>query len=287
MTLVNSLKLRKETKEIVSATFDTKIVNLNEDGFETIYMILLRWCKFLGIKEAPEQEEMMMILMFIKKNFGEMTGSELSNAFNLAVARKLDVDPNHYQNFSPLYVGGILTAYKDYRGQHITQYRDKLREKEEAIASEAKKPSKEELQAMRLDSLLKIWDEFKEAEDDEVSWQVHVYYDLMADAGLFADVAIDEKQEITGLAKASLKQEAQKISQEFKRNRIIEEIDQHSAQNRSEKVLNRCKMIMTQRLFEKLVSQGLDLREKLNLNGDDRFEATAERGQEDRTLDKV
>ena len=285
--MVNSLKLTNETKEIVKATFDTKIIDLEKEGFESIYMILLKWCKFLGIKEAPESEEMMMILMFIKKNFGQMTGSEVSNAFNLAVGRKLDVDPNHYQNFSPLYVGGILNAYKEYRGQHISAYRDKVREKEEQIANEAKKPSAEELHKMRLDSLLKIRDEFKEAEDDEVSWQVHVYYDLMADAGLFADVPIDEKQEITGLAKASLKHEAQKISQEFKRNRIIEEINQHSAQNRSEKVLNRCKMIMTQRLFEKLVSQGLDLRDKLNLNDDDRFEATAERGEESRIVDEV
>ena len=43
-------------------------------------------------------------------------------------------------------------------------------------------------------------------------------------------------------------------------------------------MLNRCKLLSTQRLFEKLISDGLDLREKLNLTEDDRFEATRKRG---------
>ena len=105
MTLINSLNLTKESKEIVTASFDTKIVDLDKSGFQSIYIVLLKWCKFLGIKEAPDREDMEMILMFIKKHFGDLTGTEVSTAFGLAVAKKLDVDPNHYQNFSPCMLG--------------------------------------------------------------------------------------------------------------------------------------------------------------------------------------
>ena len=62
----------------------------------------------------PQAEEIKMMVFFIKQQFGELTLSELTNAFNLAIGRKLDIDPNHYQNFSALYVGGILNAYKEY-----------------------------------------------------------------------------------------------------------------------------------------------------------------------------
>ena len=106
--LLNSLKLTKETKTIVKATFSDKIRDLGEEGWQSVYVVLLKWCKFLGIKEAPDAEHMTDILYFIKKHFGDLTAQEVSTAFELAVAKKLAVDPNHYQNFSPLYVGGIL-----------------------------------------------------------------------------------------------------------------------------------------------------------------------------------
>jgi len=272
LTLINSLNLTKESKEVITASFDTKIVDLDKQGFQSIYLVLLKWCKFLGIKEAPDREEMTMILMFIKKHFGDLTGTEVSTAFGLAVAKKLDVDPNHYQNFSPLYVGGILDAYKQYRGSHITQYRDKLMAHEEQLKMEANKPSAEELATMRMDALLKIWDDFKEAEDEEVSWQVHVYYDILVDAGLM-DMDSETKKDILERAKKLCKREAERqVSNEFKRNRVINEINQHSASSPSQKVLNRCKLLASQRLFEKLISEGLDLREKLNLTEHDRPE---------------
>ena len=118
LTLLNSLKLSKETKTIVNAMFQEKLKDLPEGGWQKVYTILLKWCKFLGIKEVPDKEDMKMILFFMKKEFGDLTLDEVVNAFNLGVARKLDIDPNHYQNFSPLYVGGILNAYKEYKKSH-------------------------------------------------------------------------------------------------------------------------------------------------------------------------
>lgn len=287
MTLLNSLKLRKETKTIISATFSDKLRDLPENGWHKVYTILMKWCKFLGIKEVPDQEDMKMILFFMKKNFGELTLDEIVNAFNLAVARKLDVDPNHYQNFSPLYVSGILNAYKEYKTLHVKDYLEKKTEHEGLLLAEKNKPSDEELHIDRLKSLLAIWDNFKSGDDEEVSWQAHVYYDILADADLI-ELTGQEKKEILGQAKKMLKQEAHReVKNEFTRKRIIDEINQHTAKTPAERVLNRCKLLSTQKLFEKLISDGLDLREKLNLTEDDRFETTRKRGHESPAMDEV
>ena len=287
MTLLNSLKLSKETKTIVNAMFQEKLKDLPENGWQKVYTILLKWCKFLGIKEVPDREDMKMILFFMKKEFGDLTLDEVVNAFNLGVARKLDIDPNHYQNFSPLYVGGILNAYKEYKKSHVGEYLEKSRAHEEKILSERNKPTEEELNQSRLDSLLSIWDDFKNGEEEEVSWQAYVYYDILVDANL-VDFSSEEKKEILLQAKKLCKQDAHRdVKNEFTRKRILDEINKHTAKTPNDRVINRCKLLATQQLFENLIREGLDLRDKLNLTEDDRLEIAAERGDEDSPMEEV
>jgi hypothetical protein len=287
LTLLNSLNLTNETRGIVSASFQDKLRDLPESGWQSVYTILMKWCKFLGIKEVPDQEDMKMNLFFMKKNFGELTLDEIVNAFNLAVARKLNVDPNHYQNFSPLYISGILTAYKEYKSTHWGKYTQERDNHESKLLSEKNKPSDEELKNMRLNTLLSIWDDFKSGEDEEVAWQVHVYYDILTDAKLI-DLSNDEKKKILSEAKRLLKEESKRdIKNEFSRKQIIDEINKHTANTPVIKVINRCKLLATQKLFENLVTNGLDLREKLNLNTDDRFETKGERGLESPVVEQV
>ena len=67
--------------------------------------------------------------------------------------------------------------------------------------------------------------------------QVHVYYDILVDAGLM-DMDSETKKDILERAKKLCKCEAERqVSNEFKRNRVINEINQHSASSLS-KVLN-------------------------------------------------
>ena len=287
MTLLNSLKLSQQTKKIISASFKEKLKDLPENGWQRVYTILMKWCKFLGIKEVPDQEDMKMILFFMKKNYGELTLDEIVNAFNLAVAHKLNVDPNHYQNFSPLYVSGILNAYKEYKTTHWSEYNIKLDEHEAKLLTENNKPSEEELKILKIKSLLAIWDDFKSGDDEEVAWQVHAYYDLLTEANLIV-LSDDEKKEILITAKRLLKKEKQRdVKNEFSRKQIIDEINKHTAKIPAIIVLNRCKLIATQKLFENLVADGLDLRDKLSLIKDDRFEINGERELESSVVGEI
>lgn len=272
---------------MIEASVQDKIREMTEDGFRAIHIILLKWCKFLGIKDVPQAEEMKMILLFVKTNFGDLTLPEITNAFNLAIARKLDVDPNHYQNFSALYVGGILDAYKTYRSEHLTLFRRKELELEEKAISEKNKPTPEDLEEMRLTTLLSIWDDYKEGEQNEVSWQVTAYYDILQESGL-VEFSKEEKKDITQRAKSICLDEVRKGKQnEFKIQRFIKEITEHSSKSPSQKVITKCKLLATKKCFDILIDDGLDLREKLNLTNDDRFTATRERGEEDRTVEEV
>ena len=285
--ILNLLTLPKETKIIVNASFQTKIKEMTEDGFRQIHIILLKWGKFLGIKDMPNAEEIKMIVFFIKQNFGDLTLDEITNAFNLAIARKLSVDPNHYQNFSALYIGGILDAYKEYKISHIQLFRQKEMEEQERVLAEKNKPSKEELKEMRLNSLLTIWENYKTGEEEEVEWQVTAYYDILTDAGLIT-LSNDEKKDIAERAKAICLDEVQNSKKNpFQIQRFVKEITGHSPKTPSQKVVTRCKLLATQMYFDNLIRDGLDLREQLNLTEDDRFTPTAERGGESQVVEEV
>ena len=285
--MLNSLTLPNETKIIVNASFQTQIKEMSEEGFRQIHIILVKWAKFLGIKETPQADEVKMIVFFIKQNFGDLTLEEITNSFNLAIARKLDIDPNHYQNFSALYVGGILDAYKEYKGNHIKLYRQKELEAQEQAEAEKNRPSDEELKEMRLHSLLGIWDRYKSGDEDEVEWQVTAYYDILMDAGLIT-LTNDEKKDIAQRAKAICLDEVQNSKKNpFQIQRFVKEITEHSPNNPSQKVVSRCKLLATQMYFDILIRDGVDLREQLNLTDDDRFTATAERGGEGQAMEQV
>ena len=281
------MNLPQETKKVIQATIEHKIRDLSEDGFRQIHIVLLKWGKFLGIKEMPQAEEIKMMVFFIKQQFGELTLSELTNAFNLAIGRKLDIDPNHYQNFSALYVGGILNAYKEYKKAHIKVYRDKEDKALEEEASRNSRPSDEELQELRLNALLAIWDNYKTGEEPEVEWQVTAYYDILTDAGLI-ELSNEEKKEIAQRAKSICAEEVRKSNQnEFRIKRILKEIAEHSPKNPSQKVVNRCKLLATQNYFDILIRDGVDLREQLNLESDDRFEVGGEREGEGEIVGEI
>jgi hypothetical protein len=170
---------------------------------------------------------------------------------------------------------------------HWSNYTLKLDAHENKLLEQINKPSDEDLEALRLKSLLSIWDDFKSGEDEEVSWQAHVYYDILIDSKLI-HLSDKEKKNILLKAKKLLKEESNRdVNNEFSRKQIIDEINKHSAKTPVIKVINRCKLLAIQNLFENLVAKGLDLREKLNLTTNDRLENTGERGIESNIVEKV
>ena len=73
---------------------EKRIKDFDSDDLTALHILLLKWAKFLGIKEAPEEEQIVMLIIFVKDHYSNFTLSMVKDAFNLAIARKLpNIDP--------------------------------------------------------------------------------------------------------------------------------------------------------------------------------------------------
>jgi len=80
----------------------------------------------IGLKKLPNQDrpekdipsDKEVLLDFIQRNYGGYHPIEIRAAFELAIHGKLNIKPelvNHYQDFSCMYFGRIMAAYRPYR----------------------------------------------------------------------------------------------------------------------------------------------------------------------------
>jgi hypothetical protein len=65
----------------------------------------------LGITRYPEKEEYMVIEDFIRSSYPLYTIQEFVIAFKMAVQGKLDCSTEHYEKFSPKFIGQVMSAY--------------------------------------------------------------------------------------------------------------------------------------------------------------------------------
>jgi hypothetical protein len=65
----------------------------------------------LGITRYPEKEEFMVIEDFIRTSYPNYTIEEFVIAFKMAVQGKLDCSTEHYEKFSPKFIGQVMAAY--------------------------------------------------------------------------------------------------------------------------------------------------------------------------------
>lgn len=96
---------------------DNEIVNsFNGDKLNLVSPIVLREnlayiFTLLGFKNYPDKEEMAIIEDFIRSSYPLYTIQEFRVAFKMAVQGKIDCSTEHYEKFSPKFIGQIMLAY--------------------------------------------------------------------------------------------------------------------------------------------------------------------------------
>ena len=65
----------------------------------------------LGFTKYPDKEEMIIIEDFIRTSYPFYTVQEFRIAFKMAVQGKLDCSTEHYEKFSPKFIGQVMSAY--------------------------------------------------------------------------------------------------------------------------------------------------------------------------------
>ena len=126
----------------------------SNDELAPLIDVIGKWRFYLGIKEEPSKQEMIINTNFVRENFGALRIGDIHEAINLSVAGKLDCDNEAYNNFSPLYIGRILNAYNEYRNQIIGQVKRQITIQESKKANEL---TQEEKSRLWRESFLSAW----------------------------------------------------------------------------------------------------------------------------------
>lgn len=109
-----------------------------------------------------------------------MTVSEIELAYNLSVTRKLE-DCDFYGNFSPLYVGKVLSAYEYYRKLTMAEaIRKKERFEMEEMEKKSRLTPEEEVQLTK-EIIFSLYKESKET--NEVNDPFNIAYNLFRKHG--------------------------------------------------------------------------------------------------------
>lgn len=108
----------------------TKIASYTQKTqFRDLDLFLLAYSKFLGINPAPEKDERLMIISFLKENFEDFSKEEIEKAFNMALAFKLDIpidQLNTYNKLTPLWISTILYKYRSHRSKALKEMEEIL-----------------------------------------------------------------------------------------------------------------------------------------------------------------
>lgn len=113
-------------REIVQAALDTKIRNLDND--EPIRQALRYVFALVGLKAEnfPSEIQKAVLIDFIQTDLKDFSPDEIKIAFRLAVNGQLNVEINHFQNFSALYIANVFNAYKEHRAKAMIEFNRKI-----------------------------------------------------------------------------------------------------------------------------------------------------------------
>jgi hypothetical protein len=116
--LEQALQVNQEWQPLKSGYIvDNEILNsFNGDKLNLVSPITLREnlayiFTLLGFKNYPAKEEMLIIEDFIRTSYPLYTIQEFRIAFKMAVQGKLDCSTEHYEKFSPKFIGQVMVAY--------------------------------------------------------------------------------------------------------------------------------------------------------------------------------
>lgn len=101
----------EEEKQFIAALQERKVKDAPlEQLKEVLRLVMVK----IGLRAAnwPSEEEKAVLLSHILTNYGGHTPKEILLAFDMAILGQLDVEVNHFENFSCKYFSEIMNAYR-------------------------------------------------------------------------------------------------------------------------------------------------------------------------------
>lgn len=256
-------------REIVEASKDTQIRNLTDH--ESIKMSLRYIFTLVGLKSEnlPSELQKMVLVEFIESEFGWMTPEEMKLAFRMAVAGQLDVEINHFQNFSSVYFAAVANAYREKRGAALVEFNQKMLD-----MTTKPNPSDDEKKILFWgfvdQCLLKRWDDF--AAGKSIHWPsvggIEHIFRTMEQLGFV--LSVDDKNQIMFSAKTQINFEIQnekpesreraKIVRSLRESLEMGELAFKQNQSLADITRRRCYELTMEHFFQTFKRQNTDFR---------------------------
>jgi len=128
-------------------------IKIRDSSISEIEGIIMACSMLVGIKtdNIPQGLSMGLLTTFILENLGSYTSKEFLLAFNYVSSGKIELPKgnDHFQTFSPKYLGSVMSAYRDYLSRSTVSVNKEVEEK---------KYTDEELKELKLKSPFTILD---------------------------------------------------------------------------------------------------------------------------------
>jgi hypothetical protein len=166
-------KMSIEDAQIVQANKEPKkFRDYNADDKKVLAKKLLQLSYFVGIKESVEAEQIKMLTIFLCSQFPDLSIGELEQSFYFCCSGKLG-DFEHFQNFSPIYVGKVVNAYKAYSVKALQAYNQMVQNELREKLSEEQSKSYDYVQGAE-DAILREYERFLSSDKyenfNEIQW---------------------------------------------------------------------------------------------------------------------
>jgi len=204
---------------------------------------------------------MKLFVSYVAEHFHKMSLLEIDNAFNVATAGKLDIQADHYQSFSVIYIAKILNAYNSYKGNYILEYQRILKEKSEI----KEPPTREERFQFLLEGVIENFEDYVEKRNyNHFGW---VSYDFLDKLGII-NIPNSEKEQILHKARSMaigdarddlrLAKDPQKL--EIK-NLIAHLMDDKRGKHQT--IVRICKNLGLMVFYNNVIKNGFELKEEI------------------------
>lgn len=113
---------------IVSASKMKKVSGCTETEIRKMiaYVMIM-----VGFKDKPEEAEALVLIDFIQSRLSRFSIEEFKVAYTLFVEGKLDIDREHYNSFSTIYLGRVMESYSRYRFSHLKNHEKAIEEEQD------------------------------------------------------------------------------------------------------------------------------------------------------------
>lgn len=236
---------------------------ITEYDRQEINKLLLMLVKYVGIlpQYYPDKLTKNMLISHLLGNYGDLTVSEITLAFSMAVAGKLHVDAKPYNSFDAIYLSKVLDAFKKMKYDEITNHRKKLPKKESG-------PTKEEIYKIMKDGILEYFSQYKEGKANHI--KPSIFYEFCHEQGLMdVDESSDEFKEGVEKARQELVEERKvkarhSLSKRELQTLVIEMKRLAEGSDLENMVLNRARTNCLHEYFDKLIWNHKELSELLD-----------------------